>query len=114
MLRFQNGRFYTHGVSFTMPDGFLMETEPEYVHQYGISAWSPDESCYVEWDVEEDCTGTESELQALFVEISPIQQLSEIQPVTVNGLSGHQVIYQSAGIYFLEVRLSLSKRRFSL
>ena len=50
MLRFQNGRFYTHGVSFTMPDGFLMETEPEFVHQYGISAWSPDESCYVEWD----------------------------------------------------------------
>jgi len=109
MIRCQNGRFYTHGVSFTIPDGFHLETEPEFVYQFGLGAWVPDKSCYVEWTVEDNCLGTEKELVSLFQEPSNAIPLSEIQSVSVNGLSGHQVTYCKEQKFFLEVRLSLQK-----
>jgi hypothetical protein len=107
MLHFQNGRFYTHGVSFAIPDGFFLETEPEFVHQYGFSAWTSDRSFFVEWDIEENCIGTEKELNHLFLESLNVKQLSRIQPITVNGLLGHQIFYNKWNKCYFEVRLSL-------
>jgi len=110
MICFQNGRFCTHGVSFTIPDGFYLETEPDFVFEFGLGAWTPDKSCYVEWNIEENCLGTEKELDSIFQESSQVVPLSEIHLVSVNGLSGHQVIYRKQQKFFLEVRLSLQEK----
>jgi hypothetical protein len=110
MIRFQNGRFYTHGISFTIPNGFQLETEPDFVYEYGLGAWTPDKSCYVEWNVEEGCLGTEKELSDLFQEPSEIRLLSDIQPVSINGLPGYQAAYKKNQQYFFEVRLSLKEK----
>ena len=110
MMRYQNGRFFTHGICFAIPDGFHLETEPDYVYEYGLGAWTPDQSCYVEWNIEENCLGTEKELSALFQEASGSVPLTEIRPVSVNGLSGHQMAYREEQKYFLEVRLALKEK----
>lgn len=109
MVRFQNGRFYTHGVSFAIPEGYFLETEPEFVHEYGLGAWTPDKTCFVEWDVEENCLGTKRELSDLFQESSGVRKMSEIQSVSINGLLGHQADYQREQKYFFELRLSLKE-----
>lgn len=41
MLQYKDGRFYAPGVSFEIPYGFYLETEPEVLLEYGISAWTP-------------------------------------------------------------------------
>ena len=106
MLQYKDGRFSAQGVSFSIPNGFFLETEPEFCYEYGFGAWTPDKQYYMEWQIETGCTGTENELRQLFETGSETKPLSEIQPVTVNGLAGHYTAYQNKNGQFFELRLS--------
>lgn len=66
MLLYKGGKFHTHGVAFTIPDGFLVEPAPDAIPQNGFVAYTPDQRYIVEWDVEQGCHGTKEELEELF------------------------------------------------
>ena len=106
MLLFKGGKFHTHGIAFKIPDGFLIDPAPAAIPQNGLIAYTPDERYIVEWDVEEGCHGTKEELEELFFEGSPFIPLCPITPISVNGLSGHQVMCRSNSDQRWEMRFA--------
>ena len=95
MLLYKDGKFHTHGIWFAIPDGFLVEPAPDAIPQNGFVAYTPDQRYMVEWDVEQGCHGTKEELEELFLPGSAFLPLGPITPLTVNGLTGHQVMCRS-------------------
>ena len=106
MLVYQNGRFSAHGFSFVLPDGFVLNTEPDVCYTHGFGAWTPEGDCYVEWEIEQECTGTLNELRALFEPGSGMFRIIDINPIIINGLPGHHVAYSYKGGQRYEIRLS--------
>lgn len=107
MLLFKDGCFHALGVCFSIPDGFILETEPNNTLQYGLGAWTPDEKLYVEWEIDQGCNGTYNELSELFSSDIGMLPITGITPVSVNGLSGHRVSYRNRNCKFFEVRLAV-------
>ncbi len=95
MLLYKDEKFHAHGVAFAIPDGFLVEPAPDAIPQNGFVAYTPDQRYMVEWDVEQGCHGTKEELEELFLPGSAFLPLGPITPLTVNGLTGHQVMCRS-------------------
>lgn len=106
MLVYQNGRFSAYGFSFALPDGFILNTEPDVCYTHGFGAWTPDGGCYVEWEIEHGCTGTLNELQQFFTPGSGMLRITDISPIMVNGFPGHHVAYSYKGGQRYEIRLS--------
>ena len=106
MLVYQNGRFSAYGFSFTLPDGFILNTEPDVCYTHGLGAWTPDGNCYAEWEIEQDCTGTLNELRELFNSGSGMFRINDISPIIINGLPGHHVAYSDRRGQRYEIRLS--------
>lgn len=107
MLLYKGEKFHTQGIVFTIPDGFLIDPAPAAIPQNGLIAYTPDERYIVEWDVEEGCHGTKEELEELFLPDSPFIPLCPITPISVNGLSGHQVMCRSNADQRWEMRFSI-------
>ena len=106
MLVYQNGRFSAYGFSFALPDGFILNTEPDVCYTHGFGAWTPDGDCYVEWEIEQGCHGTYEELRELFIKGSGMFQINDINPIIINGLPGHHVLYSDRSGQRYEIRLS--------
>ena len=106
MLIYQNGKFSAYGFSFALPDGFILNTEPDVCYTHGFGAWTPEGDCYVEWEIEHGCTGTYNELRELFNAGSGMYRINDISPIFVNGLSGHHVMYSDKTGQRYEIRLS--------
>ncbi len=109
MLKFENGKFHALGVSFTLPDGFYLETVPDFCYIRGFGAWTPDRKNYVEWQIEDGCGETEQELKDLFYPGTGMILLGEIKPISVNGLRGHMAIYKTRDEEIMEMRLMIEK-----
>ena len=104
MLLYKDGKFYTHGIWFTIPNGFLVEPAPDAIPQNGFVAYTPDQRYIVEWDVEQGCHGTKEELEELFLPGGTFMPLGPITPLTVNALAGHQVMCRSSADQRWEMR----------
>ena len=107
MLHYENGRFCACGFAFELPDGFLMNTEPDECFPRGFGAWAPgEEEIYVEWQIEIGCHGTYEELRELFIDGSGMYRINDISPIIINGLPGHHVLYTDKTGQRYEIRLS--------
>lgn len=106
MLHYLNGRFCTDSFSFVLPNGFYLETVPDFCFEKGFGAWTPDKQNYIEWRVEDDCDGTEEELSRLFAAGSGMKLLEGIKTVEVNGVRGHMAFYRMRTEQAMEMRLS--------
>ena len=109
MLLYNDGKFHAHGVAFAIPDGFLVEPAPDAIPQNGFVAYTLDQRYVVEWDVERDCHGTKEELEELFPPGGAFLPLGPITPLTVNGLTGHQVMCRSNTDQRWEMRFDAGK-----
>lgn len=108
MLLYKGGRFHALGVSFVLPEGFILDTLAGFTDNHAFAAFSPDNKYYVEWQIESECRGTRKELEELFLPGLGIRPMSTIIPFSVNGLSGHYAFYQSKKCSCLEYRLSVA------
>lgn len=106
MLTYNDGKFCAYGFAFIVPDGYIINTEPEECFPCGFGAWTPDGKCYVEWEIENGCKGTFNELQELFISGSGMFPITDISPIIVNGLPGHHVAYSYKGGQRYEIRLA--------
>ena len=109
MLLYKDGKFHAHGISFTVPDGFLVEPSPDVLPQNGFIAYTPDERYIVEWDVEQGCHGTKAELEELFLPGGAFIPLGPITPLSVNDLAGHQVMCRSNTDQRWEMRFAVKE-----
>ena len=107
MLMYKQGRFWAEGGSFQTPDGFFLETDPNINYEKGVSAWNSAQSCLSMWVISENEAGTREGLEEQSRNFKP---LSEITPITLNGLSGFAETEngpeeQASGLpYFMPVR----------
>ena len=104
MLIYKQGRFWDEGVSFCIPDGFFLETDPDVNYERGIGAWNPTQTCLYMWVISDDEVGTREGLEKASCDF---KRLSEITPITLNGLSGHWVAYNTRFEEYYEVRFAL-------
>ncbi len=113
MLQFKNGRLYTQGCSFLLPEGFHLATELDLEHENGVTLWTPDKSAMIELDIYDGPESTQKGLEALFEHGSGLKPLRKIRPVAVNGLPGHEVFYTGTQHHNLnyEARLALPSGR---
>ncbi len=102
MLQFVDGRFYAYGVSFTMPNGFHLHDEQH--HPFGLCCFSPDH-IYMTVKIAPAGGDIRAGMQALFEENYKLHPLSVVQPVTISGTRGYDVLYNSNGVDYYEVRL---------
>ena len=107
MLMYKQGRFRAEGGSFQMPDGFFLETDPNINYEKGVSAWNSAQSCLSMWVISENEAGTREGLEEQSCNFKP---LSEITPITLNGLSGHWVTYSTPREEYYEVRFALPNK----
>lgn len=106
MLHYLNGRFCTDSFSFVLPNGFYLETVPDFCFEQGFGAWTPDKQSYIEWRVEDGCDGIEDELNRLFAAGTGMKLLEGIKEVEVNGVCGHMAFYRMRTEQVMEMRLS--------
>lgn len=95
MLLYREGRFYTKGVSFKLPDGFYLVTEPETTSEELLSMTDAKEEYSVIWQTVEECEGTKEELEEIIDPKEGYGYIGEIESIEHNGLRGHQLRYRS-------------------
>ena len=112
MLIYDNGKFCVHGFAFEVPNGYAINTEPMECLPDGFGAWAAGgEEIYIEWEIETGCNGTYNELAALFIPGSGMFPITGINPIIINGLPGHHVVYSYKGGQRYEIRLSSGEGR---
>ncbi|WP_305117106.1 hypothetical protein [Acutalibacter muris] len=102
MLQFAGGRFSAHGVSFTMPDGFYLHDEQQ--DSFGLRCFTPDERVLMTVRIAAEGGNILEGLQAIFEQGSPMRPISMVQPITINGLTGYDVLYNGCGVSYYEAR----------
>lgn len=107
MLMYKQGRLWTEGASICIPDGFFLETDPDINYERGLSAWNSTQSCLYMWVISENEVGTREGLEEQSCNFKP---LSEITPITLNGLSGHWITYSTPREEYYEVRFALPNK----
>lgn len=113
MLRFRDGKFFACGLSFVFPNGFYIDTELDAIAENAIVAWAPDMRYRVEWQIYRAEYNTIQDFEQLF-KYSGFTILSELMPVALNGLTGHQIYYKSTEETYYELRLSNGKSSIML
>lgn len=107
MLQFKYGRFHAYGVSFQFPDGFYLDTEPDFEHQCGIVAWGPHKDFQVVWDFIESGYSPDEMLQKILSPGYGMEPMSDIEPLVLGGLAGYHVFYHSGPLEYYEARFSV-------
>lgn len=108
MLMYKQGRFWTQGASFAIPDGFFLETAPQVQYRGGVNIWGPKKSCLYVWIVYEEQGETRENLRKIADDFEPI---SDVMPIAVNGLSGHGLIYSAGRKEYYEAHFVLPDER---
>ena len=109
MLLYENGRFDMGKASFVLPDGFYVESDIELIEGSAFCAWDPERKYLFRWRCFWDCEGSAEELKKWFLPDVGLVPLSEITPVSVNGLTGHRVLYRSRVSEYCEARFDLGE-----
>ena len=106
MFLYHNHRFYWNNISFQIPNGFYLETEPEMEANAFLWLWFPDRQNSLTLHFFDDCMDTKTELENVISEITP-QWSSPIEAITVNGLRGYHARYHLCHERYYEAWLQL-------
>lgn len=109
MLLYKNNRFHARYISFIIPDGCYLDSDPPIANDYGISVWSEENQLRI--DVSEDTPPRDGEIkQAMhsyfFEGDDAFEQDSPIMEIDLDGIKGYEVFYHN-GVDYYEVWLSL-------
>lgn len=110
MLLFKNGRFYAQYISFVLPNGCYLDTNPPIAEEYGMSIWI--ESHGIRLDLSEDDTDSSGNLKEkmhnyLFEKADSFDQDSDIAEIVVNGVTGYEVLYHDKDTDYYEIWFKL-------
>lgn len=108
MLLYKNHRFHCQGVSFTIPEGFYLDTSYDDIHQDTLNLWTKDRSLYICISVQRETQGTHQELSLILRELEDILVTGPIKPISLGGLSGYSAAYTSGPKYYWETHLHIS------
>ena len=106
MLHYKNHRFHVANVSFQIPDGYFLDTDPEENANNCIRLWDQDKLYSVEIRVDDSSRGSEMELAYVLQGMNP-RILHPIRPVCVNGIMGHHATYRNTRTQYYELWLDI-------
>lgn len=109
MLQFKDGKFHAYGLSFALPDGFYLDSDPDTPYEYGLCCCSPDETIYYGIYVDCEHEDLREGIELLFEPGSGMYQTSEIRPVVLNGLAGFEVTFYDRECDYYETHLQASE-----
>lgn len=108
MFEIKNCILTAPGVEIHIPTGCHIQDESGEAFENGITVYSHDEAYRMIWQINDYDEGdTEEGLRSLVEEIQPSGKVWPIQPLIVNGLSGHCVAYQTSRNGNFEARFAL-------
>lgn len=107
MLQYKNHRVHCQGVSFTIPEGYFLDTSYEEVPQDTLHLWSEDEKLYVRIGLEYDTKGPLQELNFILTELEECVVIKEPVAVLYGGLAGFKTVYAVGEVHYAEIRLAI-------
>lgn len=107
MLQYKNHRVHCHGISFAIPEGYLLDTSYEEVPQDTLHLWSEDEKLYVRIGLEYDTKGPLLELNFILTELEECVVIKEPVAVLYGGLAGFKTVYSVGEVHYAEIRLAI-------
>lgn len=107
MLQYKNHRIYCQGISFAIPDGYLLDTSYEEVPQDTLHLWTEDERLYVRIGLEYDTKGPLQELDFILRELEECVVVKEPTAAIYGGLAGFKTTYSVGDVHYGEVRLAV-------
>lgn len=104
MFEIKNNRLKIAGISVELPNGLYLTTHPVFENENTLIFTDKEQSFYMEVQ-EQEYTGPLD--KAMKEEILPsiYTILSEIQPITINGLTGFYAIYEDKKQAYFEMKL---------
>ena len=99
MLQYKKHRFHYGRISFQIPDGFLLDSCPELLADNTIRLYAPDEAFALELRVK--ACGSVSDLSSMLHSLEETE-VSCIESVTVNGLTGYHATYHNQSTQYYE------------
>ena len=106
MFRYLNHRFHWKKISFQIPDGYYLDSDPEIPDKNTIWLASPHLDFHISITV---LTGGEDTFSALSDSITDMMPkcISQIDPISIGGLHGHHASYCLTRSRYYEVFLDL-------
>ena len=106
MFHYLNHRFHWNNISFQIPDGYYLDSDPELPDKNSIWLISPKLDFRVAITIMTDSEGTLSALSNSISDMKP-QLVAPIAPFSVSGLRGHHAAYRLIHPRYHEVFLDL-------
>lgn len=107
MLQYKNHRIHCQGISFTIPEGYYLDTSYEEVPQDTLHLWTQDERLYVRIGLEYDTKGPLQELNFILREFEECVVIKEPIAVSYGGLAGFTTTYSVGEVHYSEARLAV-------
>lgn len=114
----KNGRLYAENISFILPNGLYLDTNPECSSEWSIHFILPDASVSVGFHLETASFSTIQELQRAIMDCGN-HPISEPLPTILNNIEGHYAMYRSETYEYFELcldakNLSAPHNRFTV
>lgn len=104
MILHKQGRFHIGAFSFALPDPICLNPAPALESENGLELWDPDTGLTISILAQEGDSDTRRALEELRETFRP---LSEVEPVEMQGLSGHRMLYFLTDTAYCEYRFTL-------
>ena len=104
MFEIKNNRLIIAGISVRLPNGLYLTTHPVFENENTLIFTDKEQSFYMEVQ-EQEYTGPLDKVLKEEILPSVYTVLSEIQPITINGLTGFYMIYEDKKQVYFEMKL---------
>ena len=106
MFHYLNHRFHWNNISFQIPDGYYLDSDPEMPDKNSIWLISPKLDFRVSITITTCSEDTLSTLSNSISDMNP-QLIAPIAPISFNGLRGHHAAYRLIRPRYYEIFLDL-------
>lgn len=107
MFQYLNHRFHWNNISFQIPDGFYLDSDPEMPDKNTIWLVSPNLDFHISKTILNGGEDTRTVLSDSITDMMP-KSVSPIAPISINGLHGHHASFRLTRSRYYEILLALN------
>ena len=107
MFHYLNHRFHWNNISFQIPDGYYLDSDPEMPDKNTIWLVSPNLDFHISITILNGGEDTRTVLSDSITDMMP-KSVSPIAPISINGLHGHHASFRLTRSRYYEILLALN------
>ena len=108
MFRYLNHRFHRNNISFQIPDGYYLDSDPEMPEKNSVWLISPNLDFHIAIAITTDSGDTRSALSHSISDMNT-KCVTPIEPLSLSGLQCHHASYHLTRSRYYEVYLELGR-----